>query len=416
MTTLVSTPPKAAVVEVQPLPEAEVAALGRFEDEAKVVLSRIRKAFGHLIGALGPVKTAGDVQRALKIDKALSWQLFRLGTVADPIEAGADLPRAVPMGKAMLAGASAGIPAGVLAEAREAYAQFERLVREHAGTRGSFDVMVRGLRSDDAQVHLRERRNAYRSNSSIWGVQALAKLNCLIIHPAEDGQVEDSVLVTGHVGLRKLRPGAQVVIAARSATWEADGSVPSGCGERSAIDRRKVDVLEEFSTRPLPPLATRQPEPGVMETTIEVGNIGNSGELTYFMRDISRAAGRRPQELWGSTSVTRLPAETLVMDMLVPQGWSDAATARVTTYGNLRDCDRAWNRNDADRIPVTEVITYLGRDLDRLQTPLIPRCPELVAHVLGSMGWDRTRFDLYRCVVQYPILHAGVATRVDAGG
>jgi len=102
--------------------------------------------------------------------------------------------------------------------------------------------------------------------------------------------------------------------------------------------------------------------------------------------------------------------------MLVPEGWSHPGTVQVATYGNLRDCDRAWNRSDADHIPVTETIAHVGQDLDRLQTPLIPNCPAMIGEVLRGLGWEKTRFDLYRCVVQYPILHAGVATRVDAIG
>jgi hypothetical protein len=103
-----------------------------------------------------------------------------------------------------------------------------------------------------------------------------------------------------------------------------------------------------------------------------------------------------------------------IHDVLIPRGWCDPSTARVITYGNLQDVRRYSARDACDRLPSAGVITHLGQDIGRLQTPVVPRCPEMIMHVLRGMGWDGSPYDVFRCVTEYPILHAGVATRVDS--
>jgi hypothetical protein len=241
-------------------------------------------------------------------------------------------------------------------------------------------------------------------------VQAQTHYNLSIFHPGANGQ-EDSAQVVGFVGLRKLRVGAHGHVIGRRTVWS---TTPDGHGVPTPMARRTVDILEQFSTSPLPPLRTREVEAGRLETVFESDTVGKAGEVTYFVRDVGRAIGTMPQPWWGSISLSRLPTEVAIVDMLIPAGWASPRSARVETYGNLRNYDRAWDRNDEDRLPVTEQIEHLGTNTDLLRTPHVPKCPEIVAFMLGEMGWEKTSFDIFRCVVQYPILCAGVATRVDA--
>jgi hypothetical protein len=398
--------PSSAAIEATPV--------GRFEEEAAHVMARIRREFGRLIEALpGSPRRAGDVQRILGVDKALGWQIFRVGTEAQPLEAAPLIPRPAPMAKALRAASERGVPPAVIAAARDAADAFERLVERHAGDRGSFDAMARGLQDGSAeQIHLKERRAAFRANSSIWGLSALASYSCITYHDGERAGTQDSTLVIGHAGLRKLRPGVNASIGYQ---WSVRKSTDTsgGVGVR-VTPNRGAEFLEQFSTRPLPPLVTREIEPGAMETAFQLEGVGRSGAITYFVRHIARAASDdKSAGWWGGNMLCRVPTEVGVYDVMIPCGWCDPSTATVTVYGNLQDVSRVVQRNEADRLPVAGVISHLGNDLDRLQTPVVPRCPEMIAAVLRGMGWERTRFDLYRCVVQYPILHAGVATRIE---
>jgi hypothetical protein len=381
-----------------------------FDAAAAAVLGELRSSLGLFIEALpGPVRTAADIQRALGLDWALSWQIFRVGSVAEPIEAGPDVPRPVPVAKALRAAEAKGVSPELIGRVQRAFDGFEKLVKEHAGDRGSFDSMVRALRTDAPHVSVKERRGAFRNLSSIWGVKADVRYHCGISHPGDRPETHNSVILNGYIGLRKLRPGAPVVIASRSKLDVPAASAPP--------EKVAMDLLEGFCSQPPPTLAVRDVDAEVAETTLEIGDVGRSGATTHILRRSLRNHSPHATNQgisYGSSVVCRLPCEAMVLDLLVPVTWSDPGTMQVQTYGNLYQQDRGWNRNESDRMPVEESMVHLGQSLDRMQTPLIPRCPEMIASVLEHAGWGGDRFDIYRCIVEYPILHACVATRVDA--
>jgi hypothetical protein len=377
------------------------------------VLGRVCRAVGQVIEHLpGPIRRAADLQRVLGVDRALGWQLFRVGT-GDPIEAGPHVPRPAPLNKALLAAARRAVPASIIEEARQAAAEFESLVDRHAGDRGAFDAMARGLAADnDGQVHLKDRRAAFRANSNIWGLNALASYSCLVFHDSQAAGKEDSVLVVGHVGVQKIRPAIRMSLGYQ---WGVYRSEQVG-GPRVRISaQREVAFLEAYSASPLPNMTTREIEPGLMEASLELGAVGRSGAVTYFARHIAReASDHTAPSWWGGNMTCRVPAEVMVQDVLIPVGWSDPSTASATAFGNLQDIRRLVARDPGDRLPCACEMVCLGQDLARLHTPAVARCPDMIADAIRSMEWEGTRFDIFRCVVEYPVLHTSVATRVDS--
>lgn len=386
-----------------------------FRREASEVMGRVCRAIGQLIEHLpGPIRRAADVQRILAVDKALGWQLFRVGSGADPLSAGPHVPRPAPLAKALRAAARCGVPPLVISEAGQAAEAFEALVGRHAGDRGAFDAMARSLAPDDAdQIHLKDRRAAFRANSNIWGINAVASYSCVVYQPGRQAGMEDSALIIGQVGLQKLRPSANFSVGYRWSVYKSEG--PTGEVRTRVAAQPDAEFVEAFSTSPLPGLRTREVEPGVMEATLELSGIGRSGAVTYFVRHIARAASDHATPSWyGGNSICRVPAEVGVYDVMIPRGWCDPSTAGVTTFGNLQDWKRVASRNPADRLPCAAAISHLGDDIGRLQTPVVPRCPEMIREVLRGLGWEQTRYDIFRCMVEYPILHTGVATKFDA--
>jgi hypothetical protein len=385
-----------------------------FQREAPEVLGRVCRAFGQVIENLpGPIRRAADVQRVLGLDKALGWQLFRIGSGADPIEAGPLVPRPAPLAKALKAAARCGVPGPVIAEASEAAEVFEDLVERHAGHRSAFDAMARGLAQGEAeQVQLKDRRAAFRANRNIWGISAQASYSCLIYHASEQPGMQDSVLVAGQLGLQRLRPDARISVGYLWSVHKSeDAARPVGA---RVTAQQHVDFIEDFSTSPLPVLSVREVEPKVMEATLDLRGVGRAGAVTYFARHTARAASGENTPWWGAIGTCRVPAEVAVHDVMIPRGWSAPSSASAAVYGNLQDPRRAGARDSGDRLPCALTLAHLGQDLARLQNPSIPRCPELVAAVLCGMAWQDATYDLFRCVMEYPILHAGIATRVDA--
>jgi hypothetical protein len=313
------------------------------------------------------------------------------------------------LAKALRAARAKKVSADIIEEAERAGEAFERLIEQHAGERGSFDAMVRGLGTEQ-HIHVKDRRAAFRANSNIWGICALASYSCITYHEGEKPGTQDSFLIVGHVGLHKLRPGVNFSIGYQ---WSVRRSDPEGRAMVSPPGALGVDFIEEFSTRPFPQLTTREVKPGTMATAFQLGTIGRSGAVTYFVRHIARAASEGPATWFGGNSLCRVPVEVGVSDILVPRGWSDPASASVTIYGNLQDPTRIPERHESDRLPIDGQLLHLGADLSRLRTPLVPRCSELIESAQRGLGWEKTEYDVYRCVMEYPVLLTGVATKID---
>ena len=100
------------------------------------------------------------------------------------------------------------------------------------------------------------------------------------------------------------------------------------------------------------------------------------------------------------------------MDMLVPRGWTDPATARAVMTAESHGPTALGP--GAQRLPFEGEVEYLGSRVESLFTRHAPRYADIVARQLAALGWERTTFDLYRCVVPYPVLNASV--HVVVGG
>lgn len=387
-----------------------------FQDEARESLLRVRQAVGGFVEALGqPVRRAADLQRVLGVDKVLAWQVFRVWSAPDPLHAARYVPTPIPLSRVLKAGGERGVPKPVVQVLAEACEGFESLVDRHAGDRSSFDSMIAGLGSTGGPgagpSTIRDRRAAFRANSRLWGVRAQAQVACAIYHPVE-GRA-DSVLITGYVGVQQLRPGARLRVCAKSgtrndtATARGDGSSTEHvAGAR--VNRPcpgDVELIEDFCTRPLPSFVTREAEGGMFETHMEFRGVGRSSAVTYFVQRLIPNWPPAGESRFGVGGTARVPAEVLLVDMLVPVGWSNPAIADAAVYGNLFETERGLDYRPEDRL-TTETNEHLGHSLERLRTPDCPRYQEMVEGVLAKQGWSGTRFDIYRCRVEYPILHA----------
>ena len=48
-----------------------------------------------------------------------------------------------------------------------------------------------------------------------------------------------------------------------------------------------------------------------------------------------------------------------------------------------------------------------------LHTADVPRYPKIAGYVFDRLGWDGSRFDVYRCRVQYPIVPSSVMLQFE---
>jgi hypothetical protein len=178
-----------------------------------------------------------------------------------------------------------------------------------------------------------------------------------------------------------------------------------------AVDR--CELVEEHCSTPAPRIERVQAPDGSFRDFLQFEGLGRTREVTVLWRNLSLDfPGGSTTPPHGVTSPCTEPAEMQVVDLLVPRGWSDPATAAVSITENNRYT--LWAPGcQAHRLPFEGQAEYLGTRLEALYTRAIPRYADIVAEQFRSLGWADTTFDLYRCTVPYPALHSAIHLSVE---
>jgi hypothetical protein len=298
--------------------------------------------------------------------------------------------------------------------AREAHEDFERFLKTHASERGAFESMISTAAGRDrSRLHLPYKRAAFRANSHLYGLQVRTRVGCTFFHPGSEPGACDIVIVRGHLGLRCLRPHAAVRI---SSTIIAEG-VRAG---KSMHDLAGIDdespIIREFCSEPLPELTQRRTASGHMVTELTGLGIGNTSAIDCVICEVRRNVWSphedvSPRSYNGST--TQYPTEVLVHDMALASNVFELVKPEVVVYGAPDPSVNPLDRSERTILPLGETVGYLGRGVAVTHTLDAPRYAELLQYVCARLGWNPEVFDLYRCRVEYPVLHATVNVEFD---
>lgn len=385
------------------LPEAFVA-------EARETISVFCSYVDRLLeGSPRPIGRATDLKLVLGVRMSLAWQIFKITQIEDTLDAVTYIPRPDAMKRLLAAAEDAGFSKEAVWELTGAYERFAEFVNHHAGDRGSFDAMIAALGGQAAeQVDLRDRRAAFRAESNIWGVQSRMLYRCVVRHRSEDVSSDNVVLVSGSMGLRALRRVPSLPLIRRAIVLK---------GRSSEAQLRQpnhpIKLLGEFCTHPTPVIETTEIG-GPSHEMLQFSGVGQTSRIDCFVQEEFRGLKVDDDTEGLSTGAfVHSPCEHLVLDMLLPEGWCDPVTAAARTYGNVAFVEQAALRSDELLMPSKETVRHLGTSIDALHDKLFPRAPQLVRHVLKDQGWVNTEFDIFRCVVRYPILHSAVEVSVD---
>lgn len=415
MSTLLSVPRLQASVP-RHVPGAE------FRAVATQALIDVRSSFKMLLAGLRqPVRHGGDAQRALGLGKVLAWQVFRLSNAENPLTAAPFVPRSEALGKILAAASQNGVAEPVIHKVEAACAAFEVVVREHAGSRSAFESMIEtldGPKSGEKLRSLRDRRAAFRASSNLWGISAYAKVTCAICFPTADGQSYDLLQVWGSVGVRQLRAGVNLhlstvsfvlpdsIAASKNVTAESEEMLGA------PIDPQAVGLLDQFCTHPLPRLFARDAGNGRVRVGLELQGIGRSSAINYFVRRVAPAALKRESGPHYMSCGVTTPTEYVIIDLLVPAGHTDPGSSSAAAYGRVDDMQQAHTCEPRDLLPFSVSNTYLGSSIADLHISEAPQYPAMLQHLIQEQGWQGTAFDVYRCQMEYPLLHSVIRTSV----
>lgn len=388
-----------------------------FERDARAAMERFRAAAREVVVAvLGTAHVrAADLAGGLGLDNRLAWKLVKILSAEDVLAAAKYLPGERGVGLFLDGATQRGAPEDAVRHARRAFDGIEEIVREQAGNRRSFNMMVAGHAPDaPGGAGLEHRKGAFEHNGYIWGVQARVQIHSYVIQPSGDGENLDIAVVRGFAGLRRVRPQVPWRISRFYSIDEA-GRV-RGAFEREPLDpacgKDEAPLLRRFCSKPLPAVRRQVGQSGIVDHVLADSDVGNAGSVTCLTGEVLRRAEpcHPVPELpeLGTIAPLRTPCEALVMDVFLHRGFFGVVVPRLRLLSDLFNETLGAHYTDADRLPAECGVERLS---DGPHTPPIREFrdyADVIAFSFDRLGWERDRFSCYRVRLPYPPIPASL--------
>jgi hypothetical protein len=383
-----------------------------FSTAAVEELSALRVAIRGVMSEIDGVSKPADLQRTLKLDQTLSWQLFKIINGANVLSGGSVVPSRTSIDRFLKAVKSRGVDAAKLRKVVKAYDGFEQLVHLHAGDRVTFNSMVSaaaGLDEDWLSTDLQHRRNMFRGLSHAMGLRAKTRLQLTAVSDRPAEHLTDYISITGMVDLRLLRDFPSVRVYGLEMVGRQQTNMirrPLGGGSEA-----KGYLLADFSSNPLGSLKMteyRSETSSWFQASLENPKVGNVGSKTLmFAEAIQNYPYHEGSRGWNV--IIARPFEVVLNDMLVMPGSFEGMVPSPEVFWGHPDMEgRA-----PDVMPVMGdfSVEKLGKGPDALATSDVPNYPAMVRATVAKLGWDIEQAEAWRVRVEYPMYQTSVRIR-----
>lgn len=256
-----------------------------FQRDAERIVAHIRTSFLSVIEAVcGGSPRPHEVADAFGIHRKLGWQIWNVTYDVEPMRAIHYMPTARSIGVWRKSAEKLGTAADLLQQLDAATRLFDELTHTHAADREMLEMMLDACEPRlDERAEERWRKQAFMGNAYMFGVRAKTYLTTLVLHPAAREGYFDLARVHGLIGLVRTRPNVRWLFA--------QAVVHSGESERfpqrtpilpsDATRRTGVPLMEEFCSQPLPPVARRKGQYGMLEDELLPGPMGQTGDRIH---------------------------------------------------------------------------------------------------------------------------------------
>lgn len=390
------------------------AGISRFVGDVRGSLDELRHALQALIAATpGETRRAADLQRSLRLDAALAWQVHTLATAQNSFEGARLVPKAGSMERLLRCARESGVPQAVIADIERAYAAFGATVNAHAGDRDVFDAMLAGLHPADGASVQRLRRAAFKANAAVWGLMCRCSVHAVIFYQRPTGE-HDCLSIRGRIGLKRLRASALVSLYASSRTWGGPACPPEGT---AMVSTDSCEILADYtSSGPMRVRSVAAPD-GTRRDFLELEGVGAESEATVWWRTLAQDfPGGTTRPPHGTTAPCLEPAEVMYVDLLTPKGWAGPAAARAWMTPESARFATVGPDHAAHTLPFEGAAVHLGSSPRALYTTHAPEYAGLVEAQLAELAWPREGFDIFRCEVKFPALFSAVHLGVGGPG
>ncbi len=386
---------------------------------------RLKRGAQHLCDALREViadvparKTRPqEFARTLKLHRNVTGRLLKAVEHSDPIAALCQMPRAEGL-RMILKAAKACARKETVERANRAIVDLEHLLDQEIG---GWEVL-NSVASDwlpDARkrFEMTHKQAVYKGMANLRGCCADTEFCAFIGYPDDSGQRVDAAMIAGTMGLRRLRPSAQICFTSVGASVE--GVQPITIEGVSLVNKPdEYPLLEQFCSSPLPRFSVLRSRDRA-HFLLQGNGVGPAYALDMATACLMR--GRHPRyqtdpprriAAFGDPSV---PCKSLILDMLLHEDvWPDS-TPELIMYDTPRyefanpnsPADQAYHLN------VSETVESLGKGAARFRVAEVGQYVEMIQHVCDALGWDSGLLRGYRCRIRYPIPGASACIVFD---
>ncbi|MEM8677993.1 MAG: hypothetical protein AAGF97_01450 [Planctomycetota bacterium] len=394
-----------------------------FDQHVKQVFQEVRVSLSDLMLSVGSDPSRPqEAARQLGIHKNLAWKVSRIIREMDPATALSAMPGREGLNIFLRAIEKSGAHERSVTAARNALAEFERMISIHSGDRDTLELMLSGLSQEaDAQRSEALRKLSYRGNSAIWGVQARIQLCVNIISPSEDPEWADLAWLSGLVDFRRLRSDVRWPIAAARKADDAGEEV--SLGEIKPIDSdadymESPPLLRDFCSSPLPEIRVATANDGMLRYELLEGPIGKTAAVTCMVGIVGRKFVRR-RRVEGDTigehnARLNTPAELLIHELYVHEDLEHALHPRALLYSQLpSQPSYPLGGRESGVLPLAEQVQSLGGGPPDSFLPELQEYSRNLQSVFDRLGWDSQRFHGFRLRLKYPPMPALAVMRYD---
>jgi hypothetical protein len=372
---------------------------------------QLRASFGALLRSIpgGPLR-AQELARYLSVNKDLSNRLVNAVKKQDPLAVMHVIPGPDPLRRFLQAATKKGLDAKEIKKAYAAVEQFEVLIREEAGDRAYLEAIISAWLPEARQrSDLINKQAVFKSMSQIKGASAEVRFVTAILFPAKPkGEYDVSVaLVSGQVGLRRVRPDA-IVSVSTLRTKIPQHVRPRTLDGEPVSDFTRVRLDEFCSSNPAEALEVHEAGDSV-HYVLPQGEAGRGAVVDLITAELNPnclcSKWREADPNDSISAVVSLPYRSLVLDVLIHPD--------LTTFGEptLQVHDTAPRglveigdeSRTVDRLDIVEPVTRLKGGVQRYRSSVVPNYVELMQHVSGRIGLDADTLEGFRCRSQYPL-------------
>jgi hypothetical protein len=388
----------------------------KFDEDMDRAYQGIRGAMTQLLSAVdADPSRPQDISRRFKINKNLAWKVSRMILVPEPHQMIPNIPGHTGIETVLSAFEVKGAPDSVLNAARNAFEDFDEVVRIHLGDRSTLQLaLTSGTPEKVSPEHLHAtRKMAYQGNSAIWGVQARLRFASFFIAPnADDPSMIDTASVGGLMDVRRLRSNTGIPLFWRF-SYNDDGTVRDGPRpqpiDAACPESDELMLMSDFSTVPTPEFQENRLG-GVTQYMLRPGPVGNRGLQSWVFGEYVRGFAskyRDEQNEFGEHALpVSVPTEWLMCDLQVHKDFAFAFEPKVYAHAFFSGDSTKVTESELTQLPLSETVQSIGSNPPVVATPLLMEYPKIVDCVYERLGWVGKDFVGYRFLMKYPPLHA----------